>query len=110
MDPNHRMFFRPNAEGLANFVFSRKYCQMNVIHPGLFNVITRYPAQKQAVIDMFKQNRTFRAVCMDYQDCAQALRYWRRSSEKDASKRESEYQSLLLELEEEIFRYLEHTS
>jgi len=79
---------------------------MSVIHPGLFLLMRRFPAQKNTLRRLYMGNSTFQAVCRDYQACERALAYWRQSSEDRATERYCEYQELLQSLEPEIEEFL----
>jgi hypothetical protein len=84
---------------------SRKYqrgIEMNVIQPALFSVIAKFPAFREEVTRSFKRSEAFKEVCMDYQECINAIHNWSRSMDEEAWKRKTEYEKLLAELEEEI--------
>jgi len=80
---------------------------MPIIEPGLFLVFERFPDRKETVKALYQGNEDFQALCEDYRQCAVALRYWGRSSERHAPARRQEYTALLQELEEEIMKTLE---
>jgi len=80
---------------------------MSVIHPGLFLIMRRFPAQKNTLRRLYMSNSTFQAVCRDYQVCANALAYWRQSTEDRALERHCEYQELQQSLEQEIEEFFE---
>jgi len=75
---------------------------MSVIHPGLFLLMRRFPAQKNMLRRLYMSNSTFQTVCHDYQACEMALAHWRQSPEDRAMERYCEYQELLQSLESEI--------
>ena len=75
---------------------------MSVIHPGLFLLMRRFPAQKNTLRRLYMSSSTFQAVCRDYQACEMALAYWRQSPEERATERYCEYQELLQSLKSEI--------
>ena len=52
------------------------------------------------------KNPDFRDICEDYGDCINALQFWRQSSAPQAETRVIEYQTLVDELEKEIFEAL----
>jgi hypothetical protein len=56
---------------------------------------------------MYHQNKTFRVLCEDYQECAQALKFWVNSERNEAAARSREYSQLLQDLESEISRSLD---
>lgn len=77
---------------------------MTVIQPGLFSLFERFPDRKETIKALFEKNESFQTLCDDYRQCAEALRYWNRSSDEDAPARMREYKALLRELEEEILQ------
>jgi uncharacterized protein YozE (UPF0346 family) len=79
---------------------------MAVIHPGLFLIMQRYPAQKDALRRMYLSNPSFQTLCEDYEKCSQALEHWTRSGHGLAPKRSSDYQELLQGLEREIEEFM----
>ena len=79
---------------------------MKVIQPALFSVIKNFPELREEVVRLFKHNEEFKAVCVDYQNCVKAIKYWSRFPDREASKRAGEYESLRVELEEEILQSL----
>jgi hypothetical protein len=84
--------------------FVRKGLDMTVIQPGLFSLFERFPDRKETIKALFEKNESFQTLCDDYRQCAEALRYWNRSSDEDAPARMREYKALLRELEEEILQ------
>jgi hypothetical protein len=57
----------------------------------------------QTELRMLRDPR-FRALCDDYGAAVDALEHWKRSSRAEAVQRVSEYQTLIADLEKEIFR------
>ena len=80
---------------------------MKVIHPGLFLIMQRYPAQKDALRRMYLSNPSFQTLCEDYEKCSQALEHWTRSGHALAPKRTLDYQELVQDLESEIEELIE---
>jgi hypothetical protein len=77
---------------------------MTVIQPGLYSLFERFPDRKQTIKALFEKSESFQTLCDDYRQCAEALQYWNRASDKDAPARTREYKALLRELEEEILQ------
>ena len=79
---------------------------MTVIPRCLFMVLKRFPERKEGIQRLFRGNNNFQSLCEDYQNCAEAVRYWNQSDSKEASTRREEYGGLLRDLEAEIVEYL----
>jgi hypothetical protein len=79
---------------------------MPVIHPSLFLIMKHFPGHEDILRRMYIRNETFKSICNDYQKCAEAVEYWKRSNLEKAPLRADEYATLLMELEEEICEYL----
>ena len=77
---------------------------MTVIHFSLFNILERFPERMEEIKALFKNNESFKTLCEDYRQCAEALQHWNQSLDKDAPARVREYEALLCELEEEILQ------
>ena len=77
---------------------------MTVIQPSLYMLFDRFPDRKETIKALFKNNESFRILCEDYHQCAEALRFWNQSSSEDAPARMREYKALLQELEKEILK------
>jgi len=75
---------------------------MSVIHPGLFLIMQRYPAHKDALRRMYLSSPSFQTLCDDYQQCSQALEHWTRSEHALAPELSRDYHQLLQGLESEI--------
>jgi len=58
---------------------------------------------------MYTRNKTFKSICKEYQKCAEAVEYWKRSNLEKAPLRADEYATILMELEEMICKYLVET-
>ena len=79
---------------------------MTIIHSSIFNLIERFPGQREAIKDLFEYSQAFKSLCKDHQKCLEAIRYWKQLTSDDAQLRIQEYENLLLELEEEIVEIL----
>lgn len=79
---------------------------MAVIHPGLFLIMQRFPAQKDALRQMYLSNPSFQTLCEDYQKCMRAMDHWTRSGHALAPERSRDYQDLLQGLENEIEEFI----
>ena len=79
---------------------------MTVIKSSVFNVLEKFPERSGDIKRLFKEDREFQTVCEDYRQCAEALQHWNQSNEKDAPARRREYATLLQELMDEIYQYL----
>lgn len=75
---------------------------MSVIRSGLFLIMRRFPARRDALRRMYLSNASFQTLCEDYQRCTQALEHWTRSGHFLAPERSRNYQELLQGLEMEI--------
>ena len=65
-------------------------------------ILKRFPEKSGSLALLIAEDPEFRAVCEDYDACAEALRYWAGSDEPEAPTRINEYNTLARELEEEI--------
>ena len=79
---------------------------MSSIHPGLVLIMQRFPAEKDHLRRMYLSDPSFQIICDDYQQCMQALAFWRRSADEQAPERFREYQSLRNDLEGEIEEHI----
>ena len=75
---------------------------MPVIHQGLFLIMRRFPDHKDALRNMFLQNKSFYTICEDYQKCESAVKYWGQSDHETALVRRLEYLEMIKDLEVEI--------
>ena len=82
--------------------------EVTELHPSA--VIDDFPSQGETVRQLFRKDKTFQAICADYQQCSRALQYWNNSDLPDAPKRRKEYQALLSELGDEISLILSDTN
>lgn len=77
---------------------------MTVIEHSLFSIFKRFPDRTEPIKALFNNNESFKTLCGDYHRCAEALQYWKQSSDENARARVREYEALLHELEEEILQ------
>ena len=78
------------------------------LHPSA--VLDYFPSRGETVRQLFRKDKTFQAICADYQQCIKALHYWNNSDLPEAPKRRKEYQALLSELGDEISLILTNTN
>ena len=74
------------------------------------NIVERFPGKSYAVQLLMAKDPEFVALCEDYNDCVNALRYWGESKAPEAETRVKEYRTLVAELEEEIIQALDEVS
>ena len=79
---------------------------MPVVQTSLSIVLAKFPDHKDKIKRLFKEKKTFQALCEDYRQCSEALKYWNRSASDDGHARREEYSALLGELEAETLRFL----
>jgi hypothetical protein len=75
--------------------------------PLLSHVYSRFPDQKAVILRLLQDSDSFRTLCRDYQECGNALAYWKRTTAGEAPLRRKEYGELLKELEQEIVDHLQ---
>ena len=75
--------------------------------PLLSQVFSRFPDQKAMILRLLQDRDSFRTLCRDYQECANALAYWKRTAAEEAPLRRKEYDELLKDLEQEIVDHLQ---
>lgn len=80
---------------------------MPFIHPSIFQVMKRFPEQRENVLHLFNEDKTFQSICEDYKKCGEALLHWNQLDSDEAEKRRTEYRELQGSLESEILLYLE---
>lgn len=66
----------------------------------------RFPDEGDSIAILATMDPEFRAMCEDYDDCIEALRYWDWSQAPEAVSRADEYRNLVQELEKEIIQAL----
>jgi hypothetical protein len=76
----------------------------------LSHVFSRFPDQKTVILRLLRDSDSFRTLCRDYQECANALAYWKRTRAEEAPLRRKEYDELLEELDQEIADHLQEES
>jgi len=75
---------------------------------GLAMIMERFPEEKQALCQIFRESRSFQSLCNDYWECLDARQNWQQSTSEEAPDRCDEFAHLLLELEQEVRHYLEN--
>lgn len=70
----------------------------------------RFPDKSETISLLIQEDPEFREMCEDYDDCVNALHYWKNSKENDAEHRVKEYRTLIHELETEIMEVLDRTA
>ena len=58
-------------------------------------VTSALPGRDSLIERAYRENRSFRGLCRDYRECAEALERWRRSEVSESSSRVREYGELL---------------
>lgn len=79
---------------------------MVVIQPSIFQVLARFPEQRERVVMCFSSSESFRGMCEDYKQCRKALLFWSRIDSDEAILRKAEYKELLKSLECEILLFV----
>ena len=82
---------------------------MNVIRSNIFHVLEKFPHRAEDIKTLYKENRKFQTICIDYRQCAEALHHWNQSDEKEAPARRQEYEELFEELIDEIRSHLKES-
>ncbi len=80
---------------------------MAVVHPCIFEIIQKFPRQRQNIIGLHHNSQTFKSICSDLNKCRDAHQYWSQLESPEAKLREQEYRELLENLWSEIERYLQ---
>ncbi len=75
---------------------------MPVTYPSLLLVIKRFPNHRQTLQRLYTSDELFQSLCVSYQQCSEAVRYWAYSNDSNAPERRKEYGDLLHELETDI--------
>ncbi len=83
---------------------------MTVVHPCIFEIIKKFPKQRDITIDLHNNNHTFRSICSDLNKCRDALLHWSQQDSPEAKLREQEYRELVKNLWSEIERYMQTNS
>jgi ABC-type Fe2+-enterobactin transport system substrate-binding protein len=73
---------------------------------GLSLISARFPEERGALQQLFQKNSSFQSLCADYRDCLAALAHWQKSTTKASPALRTQYSTLLHELEEEVWQYL----
>ena len=80
---------------------------MPIIHPSIFEIIQRFPEQRENILGLYGNSYSFRTMCEDLRKCKDAHQHWSQSESKDAKTRSEEYRELLESLELEISQCIE---
>jgi len=83
---------------------------MAIVQTSIFLIMERFPAYKDTILRLLKDNEPFKIVSEDYRRCAQALKHWEQSKTREAPERVNEYKELLKNLEEEILGHLKRVN
>ena len=76
----------------------------DIIH----HIREQLPGQKDSIDLLAAEDSEFLALCVDYDACVNALRYWTSSEENGAKARVIEYRDLIGALHDEITQFLEN--
>ena len=71
------------------------------------SVVARFPEHELAIERLFRQSESFRSMCEDYADGADALRFWQAANDPKGALKVAELRDCLADLEAEILRALE---
>ena len=73
-------------------------------HDSLAAVNNYFPAFRELLESLFRENESFRSLCEDFLVCVQAVDYWCHSAQnrEDASTYCEEYRALLEDLKNEL--------
>jgi hypothetical protein len=75
---------------------------------GLSLILERFPEEGQPLCRLFQESLSFQSLCNDYRECLVELQHWQKSTSEEAPAWRDEYIHLLLELEQEVRKYLEN--
>jgi hypothetical protein len=70
-------------------------------------IAVEFPGRDALIDHAYRESRSFRDLCRDYRNCADALEWWRRSDDDAAFARAGEYAELLSQLGSELESWLE---
>ena len=79
---------------------------MAVIHPSIFEIIKRFPEQRDYIIYLHNNSHTFKSMCKDFRKCREAYEHWSQSESENSRQRSEEYRELLNNLGSEIGQYI----
>jgi hypothetical protein len=82
--------------------------QPNPAGAGLSLIMEQFFEERQALQRLFQESLSFQSLCDDYQECLAELQNWQQSTSEEAPAWRDEYAHLLLELEQEVRKYLEN--
>ena len=72
----------------------------------LKKVLKRFPGHHQIIEELYGESDSFRSLCEDYMDCLEIIKNLDYSESIVQAGYKQEYETLLLELEEELFARL----
>ena len=70
------------------------------------HILDTFPDQKHTIDLLVAEDPEFLVLCEDHNACVDALRYWVKSEEPEATIRVKEYRALVRELQDEISQAL----
>ena len=76
---------------------------------GMIRLIRRFPEQQTQIERLAKEDLEFREVCLDYEEVAQALTYWRQPSSASLVSKIDECETMLQALETEALQRLQES-
>jgi len=76
-----------------------------MIHPVLIPIIDYYPESRETVSNLFRENESFREICLDCERCRKSLFYWKMQNNEEGILRIAEYEEILHSLEQELMGY-----
>lgn len=76
-----------------------------MMYKELDQMLEAYPECRLKVIELFSSNEDFKSLCDDVWQCKKSLLKFRNNAVNDTRK-ENEYRLLLLDLEQEVERFL----
>lgn len=79
---------------------------MAVIHPSIFEIIQKFPEQRDHIISLYNNSHTFRSMSEDFRKCKDAYKHWSQSDSEISRQRSEEYRELLDNLGSEISQYI----
>lgn len=74
---------------------------------GMIRFIKRFPERQAQIERLAEVDLEFREVCLDYEEVAQALTYWRQPSSASLVSKIDECETMLQALETEALQHLQ---
>lgn len=94
---------------MTDFEEVQKEVDRQIVRELIRHLEAQLPDAQERIIERLPGDENFREICLEYEDCAKSLAYWR-SSQQPNSDRVDEYAQLLQELEHEVLRLLQDDS